>query len=146
MDTSSPARLYATLVGAALVVIGIIGFFYEASFAVGDDIRVDEEFGFLAINGWENAIHVVAGLLGLAMAGSNASARLYSLGFGAIYVVLAVWGWIDDTILELIPVNDEANVVHLILGVTGIAAGLATPTEERPGPARTSPETRESTG
>jgi hypothetical protein len=141
MDTASPARLYATLVGAALVVIGIIGFFYEASFAVGDDIRADEEFGFLAVNGWENAIHILAGLLGLAMAGTNASARLYSLGFGAIYVVLAIWGWIDETILELIPVNDEANVVHLILGATGIGAGLATPTEEPPRPARATPTT-----
>jgi O-antigen/teichoic acid export membrane protein len=137
MDTASPARLYATLVGGALVIIGIIGFFYEASFAVGDDIQADEEFGFLSINGWENAIHIVAGLLGLALAGSNASARLYALGFGAIYVVLAIWGWIDETILELIPVNDEANVVHLVLGVTGIAAGLATPAEEPPRPART---------
>jgi Domain of unknown function (DUF4383) len=141
MDTSSPARLYATLVGAALVVIGIIGFFYEASFAVGDEIQADEEFGFLSINGWENAIHIVAGLIGLAAAGTNASARLYSLGFGAIYVVLAIWGWIDETILEIIPVNDEANVVHLILGITGIAAGLATPAEDRPRPARPAGET-----
>ena len=141
MDTSSPARLYATLVGGALVIIGIIGFFYEASFAVGNDIKADEEFGFLAINGWENAIHIVAGLIGLALAGSNASARLYALGFGVIYVVLAIWGWIDgETILEIIPVNDEANVVHLILGITGIAAGVTTPTETSR-PARPAPET-----
>lgn len=142
MDTSSPARLYATLVGGALVIIGIIGFFYEASFAVGNDIKADEEFGFLAINGWENAIHIVAGLIGLALAGSNASARLYALGFGVIYVVLAIWGWIDgETILEIIPVNDEANVVHLILGITGIAAGVTTPTETPSRPARPAPET-----
>lgn len=141
MDTSSPARLYATLVGGALVIIGIIGFFYEASFAVGNDIKADEEFGFLAINGWENAIHIVAGLIGLALAGSNSSARLYALGFGAIYVVLAIWGWIDDTILEIIPVNDEANVVHLILGITGIAAGVTTQTETPSRPARPAPET-----
>jgi Domain of unknown function (DUF4383) len=141
MDTSSPARLYATLVGGALVIIGIIGFFYEASFAVGNDIKSDEEFGFLAINGWENAIHILAGLLGLALAGSNASARLYALGFGVVYVILAIWGWIDDTILEIIPVNDAANVVHLILGITGIAAGLATPTETPSRPARPAPET-----
>jgi hypothetical protein len=140
MDTSSPARLYATLVGGALVIIGIIGFFYEASFAVGDDIRSDEEFGFLSINGWENAIHIVAGLIGLGLAGTNASARLYALGFGVIYVVLAIWGWIDETILEIIPVNDEANVIHLILGITGIAAGLTTPTETPSRPARPAPE------
>jgi Domain of unknown function (DUF4383) len=133
MDASSPARLYATLVGAALVVIGIIGFFYTASFAVGDDVIAEEEFGFLAVNGWENVIHILAGLLGLALAGSNASARLYAIGFGVIYVVLAVWGWIDESILELILVNDAANVVHLILGIVGIAAGLATPADEPKG-------------
>ncbi len=127
MDSSSPARLYATLVGGALVIIGIIGFFYTTSFAVGDDLVAENEFGIIAINGWENVIHIVAGLLGLAMAGSTSSARLYSLGFGAIYVALAIWGWADESILDLILVNDEANVVHLVLGITGIGAGLATP-------------------
>lgn len=135
MDASSPARLYATLVGAALVVIGIIGFFYEASFAVGDDLVADEQFGFLAVNGWENVVHILAGLTGLAMAGSIASARLYSLAFGAIYVVLAIWGWVDESILGLILVNDGANVVHLVLGLTGLAAGLATPAAEPRTPA-----------
>lgn len=138
MDAASPARLYATLVGAALVVIGIIGFFYTASFEVGDDVIAEEQFGFLAVNGWENVIHILAGLLGLAMAGTNASARLYSIGFGVIYVVLAVWGWVDESILELILVNDAANIVHLILGITGIGAGLATPSE---GPRAEAPAT-----
>ena len=32
MSTSSPARLYCMLVGAVLVIAGIIGFFYSASF------------------------------------------------------------------------------------------------------------------
>ena len=36
MEGSSPARLYCLLVGGVLVVAGIIGFFYEASFAVGN--------------------------------------------------------------------------------------------------------------
>ena len=40
MSSSSPARLYCTLVGGALVIAGIIGFFYEASFGTGDSIGV----------------------------------------------------------------------------------------------------------
>jgi len=114
------------------VIIGIIGFFYTSSFATGDELIAEEEFGFLAVNGWENVVHIVAGLIGLAAAGTTASARLYSLGFGAIYVVLTIWGFADESILGLILVNDEANVVHLILGITGIGAGLATPTVEPP--------------
>ena len=39
MDASSPARLYCLLVGGVLVIAGIIGFFYEASFAIGDSSR-----------------------------------------------------------------------------------------------------------
>ena len=50
MDGPSPARLYATAVGAALVVIGIVGFFYSASF--GSPGEVKEAFGAFAVNGW----------------------------------------------------------------------------------------------
>ena len=54
------------------------------------------------------------------------------LGVGLLYVVLAIWGFIvvEDgfgDILGLIPVNTEDNVLHLILGLTGLAAGAATP-------------------
>jgi hypothetical protein len=37
MTTASPAQLYATLVGAALVIAGIVGFLYDSSFATGVD-------------------------------------------------------------------------------------------------------------
>jgi hypothetical protein len=136
MDASSPARLYATLVGAVLVVAGIIGFFYEASFATGNDIRADEVFGLLAVNGWHNVVHILFGLLGLAMAGSNESARAYCLFSGVVYLVLAVWGFavVDDgfgDLINLVPVNNEDNVLHLILSLTGFGAAFATPTGTR---------------
>ena len=42
-------------------------------------------------------------------------------------MLLALWGFIDgdNVILGLIPLNDEDNVLHLILGLTGLAAGAA---------------------
>jgi hypothetical protein len=133
MESSSPARLYALTVGSVLTVAGIIGFFYNASFAVGDDINAsDPVFGLLAVNAWHNIVHILTGLLGLLAAGY--AARTYALGLGLVYLVVALFGFIElgsgdlnDTILQFIPVNTEDNILHLALGVLGLAAGAATP-------------------
>jgi hypothetical protein len=123
---SSPARLYATLVGGVLVIAGIIGFFYSSDF--GGPGEVDSVFGILDVNGWHNIVHILTGGLGLLVAGY--AAREYALGLGAVYIVVAIWGFIvgdGDSILGFIPVNTEDNVFHTLLGVLGIGAGLATP-------------------
>ena len=130
MEPATPSRLYATLVGAALVAFGIIGFFYEASFATGDDLASDELFGLFAVNGWHNVFNIVLGLVGLAMAGTATAARAFSLGAGALFVLIAVWGFLEAeegfaALLDLLPVNTEANFAHLLLGATGIGAGLS---------------------
>ena len=135
METSSPAKLYATLVGAVLTIAGIIGFFYSGSF--GSPGEVDKVFGVLAVNGWHNVVHLATGLLGLAAAGY--AARQYALGLGLVYVVVAIWGFIIgscDSILSIVPVNTPDNILHVILGLTGLAAGAATPASV---PARTAP-------
>jgi hypothetical protein len=47
-----------------------------------------------------------------------------------VYIAIAIWGFIigdGHSILGFIPVNTEDNFLHLILGVLGLAAGLATP-------------------
>ena len=135
MDAASPARLYATLVGGVLVIAGIIGFFYEASFATGSDVVSDDVFGLLAVNGWHNLVHIALGLLGLVAAGY--AARTYALGVGLLYLVLAIWGFLETengvgVLLDLVPINTEDNVLHLVLGLTGLAAGAATPKESAP--------------
>jgi uncharacterized protein DUF4383 len=135
MEASSPAKLYGTLVGAVLTIAGIVGFFYSASFGSPGD--VDKVFGILAVNGWHNIVHLATGLLGLAAAGYVA--RQYALGLGLVYVVVAIWGFIigsGDSILTIVPVNTSDNILHLILGLTGLAAGAATPASV---PARTAP-------
>jgi len=126
MANSTPAKLYATLVGGVLVIAGIIGFFYSSDFGGPGD--VDAVLGILDVNGWHNVVHILTGGLGLLVAGY--AAREYALGLGAVYIVVAIWGFIvgdGDSILGFIPVNTEDNVLHALLGVLGIGAGLATP-------------------
>src|ERR671930_2754723 len=136
MEQSSPARLYAGLVGATLVVAGIIGFFYSASFGSPGD--VDAVFGILDVNGWHNVVHILTGALGLlAFSAGVYAARQYALALGAVYLIVAIWGFIvgdGDQILGFLPVNTEDNVLHLLIGLAGLAAAAATTQEARTGP------------
>jgi len=132
MDAPSPARLYASLAGAALVAFGIVGFFYSASFGSPGD--VEEAFGMFAVNGWSNVLHVLTGVLGLYLAGY--ASRPYSLCLGAFYVGLALWGFAlgsGAAILGLVPVNAGTDLLHLALGALGVAAALATPAPRKRG-------------
>jgi hypothetical protein len=126
MDAPSPARLYATLAGAVLLIAGIVGFFYSASF--GSPGEVGEMFGVFAVNGWDNVFHILTGALGLMVAGY--ASRRYSLWLGAFYVAIAFWGFAlgsGESILGLFPVDTGDNLFHLILGGLGVAAAIATP-------------------
>ena len=88
MEQASPARLFATLVGAGLVIYGIVGFFYDSSFAAPGDIG--DALGLLAVNGWANVFHIVTGAVGLLLAGF--ASRRYAIGISSAYVLIAVAG------------------------------------------------------
>jgi Domain of unknown function (DUF4383) len=136
MTTRTPASLYALVVGATLVVAGVIGFAYSASF--GSPGEVDGVFGILDVNAWHNIVHIATGALGLLA--FRYAAREYALGLGAVYIVVAIWGFVigdGESILGFIPVNTEDNVLHALIGVAGIGAGMATPAE--PAPTTTTP-------
>jgi hypothetical protein len=133
MDERSPAQVYALVIGLTLVVAGIAGFFYSASFSTGDGTERDAVLGILDVNGWHNIVHIASGAVGLAVMGSYGGARAYALGLGAVYLVVTVLGFIagdGDEIFNIIPVNTEDNVLHLLIGLAGIGAGLATPARE----------------
>jgi hypothetical protein len=88
MEEPSPARLFATLAGAGLVIYGIVGFFYDSSFAAPGDIG--DALGLFAVNGWANVFHIVTGAVGLLLAGF--ASRRYALWIGALYALIAVAG------------------------------------------------------
>jgi hypothetical protein len=114
MEAPSPARLYAAVVGALLVVLGILGFFYTASFDGLD--HYEEALGRLQVNGWLNLFYVATGALGLLLAG--VASRSYSLAVGLLYIALAIVGW-------------GTEALNLVIGLLGLAAALGTPRPER---------------
>lgn len=126
MDDAGPAMLYATLVGGLLVVAGIVGFFYSASF--GSPGEVDDALGVFAVNGWDNVVHILTGALGLLLAGF--AARRYAFWLGIAYLGIALWGFVlgsGESILGIFPIDTADNVLHLVLGLLGVGAALGTP-------------------
>jgi hypothetical protein len=126
MEPPSPARLYATAVGALLILLGIAGFFYGSSF--GSPGTVAHTLGALRTNAWLNLLWALLGALGLLLAGT--ASRAYALAVGAFFTVLAVWGLALDPgagILGFLPAAGANEAFHLSLGLLGILAFAGTP-------------------
>jgi hypothetical protein len=109
MEPASPARLYASVAGALLVVLGIVGFFYDASFSSLDDLQ--PALGAIEVNAWFNLLYVFTGAVGVLVAG--AASRPYSLAMGLLYTLLGAFGL-------------GTAWLHLTIGVLGLAAALGT--------------------
>ena len=119
----SPAQVYALVFGATLLLAGILGFFYTADFSTGDDAGRDALIGVFDVNGWHNVVHILSGLLGLALARSWRGAKLYA------------WGFVigdGESILRLIAINTADNFLHLAISLLGIMAAIATPSAPPP--------------
>ena len=125
----TPAQIYALLFGAVLLAVGVIGFAVDGSFETGGGVQGDELILF-EVNGWHNLVHIASGALGLALAGSRVGARAFALGFGAVYLVVTAWGFVDGaSVLGLVAVNTSDNFLHLAIGLLGVGAGIASASE-----------------
>jgi hypothetical protein len=52
-----------------------------------------------------------------------------------VYTAVAIWGFVignGEAILGFLPVNSEDNVLHLLIALAGIGAGLGTAATPRP--------------
>jgi hypothetical protein len=129
MEAPSPARLYATVAGAFLLVLGIVGFFYSASF--GSPGAVEAALGTLRVNAWLNVLYVAVGAAGLLAAG--VASRAFALGAGLFFTGLAIWGFAlggEEAILGFLPASDGDSALNLALGLLGLAAAAGTPRSE----------------
>ena len=118
MEAPSPARLYAAAAGALLFVLGVVGFFYYATFGSLD--HYEKALGAIQVNGWLNLLYIATGAIGLLVAG--VASRTFSLTAGLLFTLLAIVGW-------------GSLGVNLAFGLLGLAAAAGTPrTKPKPKP------------
>ncbi len=147
-EPRTPAQWYAYVVGAALLLVGALGFTADATFDfAGTDanpagLQGDGFLGF-EVNGTHNLVHLVSGLVLLVMASRRTRARTAALAFGGLYGLVTLAGLINGSnVLGLIPVNAADNVLHAALTVAGLAAGLVSARAPAPGAGATAARTR----
>jgi hypothetical protein len=121
----------AAAVGAVFLLVGILGFipgitsdFDAMEFAGAEsDAKL---LGIFEVSVLHNLVHLLFGVVGLAMARRWESARAYLLGGGLIYLVLWIYGLVVDkgSDANFVPVNSADDWLHLILGLGMVALAL----------------------
>ncbi|WP_033440440.1 DUF4383 domain-containing protein [Saccharothrix sp. NRRL B-16314] len=132
--TSLPHPLRGAAMAVALVflLVGVLGFVPGVTTDLDRIAFAGPEsgahlLGVFHVSVLHNLVHLLFGVVGLAMARSASGARAYLLGGGLIYLVLWLYGLIvdKDSAANFVPVNDADDWLHLGLGLGMVALALA---------------------
>jgi uncharacterized protein DUF4383 len=123
-------QMLATLFSVVFVLVGIIGFIpglttnlYDGLELAGDDGDA-EILGLFHTSILHNLVHLLFGLVGLALARTWSGARTFLIGGGIIYIALWLLGIVGAA--DWIPSNTADDWLHFVLGVTMIGLGFVT--------------------
>ena len=115
----------ARLIAIAFLLVGILGFIPGITSDAPGDFSGDgseaELLGIFQVSILHNIVHLLFGIVGLALARTWDGARTFLIGGGVVYIVLWVVGLIGGA--DWVPVNSADNWLHFVLGVVMIAAG-----------------------
>ncbi|UGY90305.1 DUF4383 domain-containing protein [Streptomyces gobiensis] len=123
-------RTAALLVGIVFLVVGALGFIpavttdYGAMEFAGHESSA-KLFGIFQVSILHNLVHVAFGLAGLVMSLGVASARVFLIGGGLIYLALWVYGLVVTKASEanFLPVNEADDWLHFGLGLAMVVLG-----------------------
>jgi Domain of unknown function (DUF4383) len=128
----SPLQLAATVVAATFILVGILGFVPGITTHYGDMTGAGHNsmaklLGIFNVSVLHNAVHLLFGLVGLALARTASGAKNYLIGGGVVYLVLWIYGLLIDknSNANFVPVNTADNWLHFVLGAGMIALGVA---------------------
>jgi hypothetical protein len=123
----------ALSVGVVFLLVGIAGFLpgitthYDALSFAGHHSGA-KLLGVFQVSILHNIVHLLFGIVGIAMARRADTARLYLIGGGAVYLLLWIYGLVigDTSGANFVPVNTADDWLHFVLGVGMVGLGVAT--------------------
>jgi hypothetical protein len=130
MRDRSTVQSAALLAGIVFLAVGILGFVPGVTTHYGDLSFAGHDsgaklFGVFQTSILHNIVHLLFGLVGIAMARTWEGGRTFLIGGGVIYLVLFVYGLVahGSTGANFIPANSADNVLHAAFGVGMILLG-----------------------
>ena len=131
MKDRSTVQSAALLAGILFLAVGILGFVPGITTHYGDLTFAGHDSGAKLLGIFQtsilhNIVHLLFGLVGIAMARSWEGARTFLIGGGVVYLVLFVYGLLahGDSSANFIPVNSADNVLHAALGIVMVTLGF----------------------
>jgi len=117
-------RGLALVVGAFFTVIGVAGFFVTGVDGFAEPTG-ETLLGF-GVNPLHNAVHLVLGVAGLAMAWSLSAARAYGWVLAVGYGLVLVFGLVVDEgdSANILNINVADNLLHAITVIVGLIIAL----------------------
>ena len=121
----------ALAVGIVFLLIGVLGFipgitsnYDQLEFASADSKAL--LLGLFQVSILHNIVHLLFGVVGLAMARSVSGARTYLVFGGIVYLVLFLYGLLvgQESAANFVPLNTADDILHLFLGFGMIALGV----------------------
>jgi Domain of unknown function (DUF4383) len=121
----------ALAVGIVFLLVGVLGFvpgitsnYDQLEFATADSEAL--LLGLFQVSILHNIVHLLFGVLGVAMARSVSGARTYLVFGGIVYLVLFLYGLLvgQDSAANFVPLNTADDILHLLLGIGMIALGV----------------------
>ena len=123
-------QMLALVFGAVYLLVGIVGFFFTGGSHFADRNGDDMLIGLFMVNPLHNIVHILVGLLGLALARTLAGARTYGWLLFVAYAAVSVYGFIAiDKSWDFLAINSADNVLHVVTTLIGLIIALA-PVEE----------------
>ena len=117
-------------VGILALAVGILGFIPGITARYGELMFLGPNshamlFGLFQVSMLLNIVQLVIGATGWAMSRSGMGARNFLMGFGALYIVLSIFGLSVgvDSAANFLSLNTMDNWTHMVLGVLMIGAG-----------------------
>jgi Domain of unknown function (DUF4383) len=109
----TPGQLFALIIGAVYVLVGILGFIRPL--APGGKL-----LSVFGINPLHNIVHLVVGALLLFGSTSAANARIINLIVGIVYLLVGLLGLFNVLVPSLIANNSPDTGLHLVTGILAL--------------------------
>lgn len=111
------AKSIVMVLGVVFLLVGLLGFFN------------DPVLGLFDVDAVHNLVHLVTGVVALAMASMGESyAKTYAKVFGVIYLLVALLGFVmgtEEPLLGVMENNMNDNYLHALLAIVLLWAGFS---------------------